>query len=105
VFVSSEQSFCVIDLLIPCASALGLRESLGCDSLYSIIIMHSAEQQTQTHNPLKRRSYSDLNDSSPDMGVNPPDDPSLQESPSYPNPKDYKPRRSLYFFSSFLFFF
>jgi hypothetical protein len=59
--------------------------------------MHSAEkkdEQTQTHNPLKRIcSY--MNDSSPDMGLNPPDDPSLQEAPSSPNAKNYIPRRFL----------
>ncbi|XP_059458543.1 endoribonuclease Dicer homolog 3 [Corylus avellana] len=54
--------------------------------------MHSAEKQTQTHNPLKR-SCSYMNDSSPDMGLNPPDDPSLQKSPSSPNAKNYIPRR------------
>jgi hypothetical protein len=46
-----------------------------------------------------------MNDSSPDMGVNSPDDPSLQDSPSSSNPKNYKPRRFLLFFLSFFFLF
>ncbi|KAB1225575.1 hypothetical protein CJ030_MR1G020790 [Morella rubra] len=54
--------------------------------------MHSEEQRTQTYNPLKR-TFSNMNGFSPDMGSNGLDDPSFQESPTSLNPERYKPRR------------